>query len=134
MAGILSGAFTATESASVAVLWALFLSAVVYRRLTWDLLWQGMTSTMRINAMVIFILIGSTVFGLVFRGVDGDLQLVHRGFRVDELIGRAPEDLVQTLLLLARELELGWPVFATNDAREGPKAFAERRDPRYTGT
>ena len=35
---------------------------------------------------------------------------------------------------LARELELGWPVFATNDAREGPKAFAEKRVPRYTGT
>jgi TRAP-type mannitol/chloroaromatic compound transport system permease large subunit len=32
---------------------------------------------MRINAMVIFILIGSTVFGLVFRGVDGDLWIEH---------------------------------------------------------
>ena len=30
---------------------------------------------MRITAMVIFILIGSTVFGLVFRGVDGDLWI-----------------------------------------------------------
>lgn len=35
---------------------------------------------------------------------------------------------------LARELELGWPVFASEDAREGPKAFAEKREPRYTGT
>ena len=34
IAGILSGAFTATESASVAVLWALFLSALVYKKLT----------------------------------------------------------------------------------------------------
>jgi enoyl-CoA hydratase len=25
------------------------------------------------------------------------------------------------------ELELGWPVFATQDAKEGPKAFAEKR-------
>ena len=32
-------------------------------------------STMRISAMVIFILVGSTVFGLVFRGVDGDLWI-----------------------------------------------------------
>jgi len=32
---------------------------------------------MRITAMVIFILIGSTVFGLVFRGVDGDLWIEH---------------------------------------------------------
>ena len=36
---------------------------------------QGMDSTMRITAMVIFILIGSTVFTLVFRGVDGDLWI-----------------------------------------------------------
>ncbi len=35
---------------------------------------------------------------------------------------------------LARELELGWPVFASNDAKEGPKAFAEKRDPTFTGT
>ncbi len=34
---------------------------------------QASQSTMRITAMVIFILIGSTIFTLVFRGVDGDL-------------------------------------------------------------
>lgn len=35
---------------------------------------------------------------------------------------------------LARELELGWPIFATNDAKEGPRAFAEKRTPSFTGT
>jgi len=30
---------------------------------------------------------------------------------------------------LANELELGWPIFATEDAKEGAKAFAEKRDP-----
>ena len=35
---------------------------------------------------------------------------------------------------LARELELGWPVFASNDAKEGPRAFSEKREPNYTGT
>jgi len=35
---------------------------------------------------------------------------------------------------LAHELELGWPVFATNDAKEGPTAFAEKRPPTFTGT
>jgi enoyl-CoA hydratase len=34
---------------------------------------------------------------------------------------------------LALELEVGQPVFATKDAREGPRAFAERRTPRFTG-
>jgi enoyl-CoA hydratase len=35
---------------------------------------------------------------------------------------------------LARELEIGQPVFTTEDAREGPKAFAERRKPDFKGS
>ena len=52
------------------VLW----EAVVILELR-NLIVQATDSTMRINAMVIFILVGSTVFGLVFRGVDGDLWI-----------------------------------------------------------
>ena len=36
LGGILSGVFTATESAAVAVLYALFLTIVVYRTLKWE--------------------------------------------------------------------------------------------------
>ncbi|HUR51678.1 MAG TPA: enoyl-CoA hydratase-related protein, partial [Mycobacteriales bacterium] len=32
------------------------------------------------------------------------------------------------------ELELGMPVFATNDSKEGPRAFAEKRPAQFTGT
>ena len=42
-----------------------------------SLILQAAQSTMRITAMVIFILIGSTIFTLVFRGVDGDLWIEH---------------------------------------------------------
>ncbi len=34
---------------------------------------------------------------------------------------------------LARELEIGQPVFASEDAREGPRAFAEKRKPVFKG-
>ena len=32
---------------------------------------------------------------------------------------------------LKTELEIGWPIFATEDAKEGQKAFAEKRTPVY---
>jgi enoyl-CoA hydratase len=34
---------------------------------------------------------------------------------------------------LAKELEIGGPVFASKDAREGPRAFAEKRRPVFRG-
>ena len=71
---ILMGLATPTEGGAMGAVGALLL-AIVKRRLTWPLLWQGMNSTMRITAMVVFILVGSNVFTLVFRGVDGDLWI-----------------------------------------------------------
>ena len=71
---ILMGLATPTEGGAMGSVGALVLAAL-NKRLQKDLVWQAMTSSMRINAMVIFILIGSTVFGLAFRGVDGDLWI-----------------------------------------------------------
>ena len=34
---------------------------------------------------------------------------------------------------LKRELEIGQPIFGTKDAAEGPRAFAEKRKPNFTG-
>src|SRR5262249_47569606 len=42
-----------------------------------SLIWQASQTTMRITPMVLFILIGSTIFVLVFRGVDGDPFIEH---------------------------------------------------------
>jgi tripartite ATP-independent transporter DctM subunit len=71
---ILMGLATPTEGGAMGAVGALAL-AVLHRRLTPALLWQAAETTMRITAMVIFILIGSNVFSLVFRGVDGDLWI-----------------------------------------------------------
>ncbi len=61
---------TATEAGALGAIGAMVLAAL-HRRLSLTLLWQGMDSTMRLTAMVVFILIGSSVFSLVFQGVDG---------------------------------------------------------------
>ena len=73
---ILMGLATPTEGGAMGAVGAMVLAAL-HRRLTWKLTWQGMDSTMRITAMVIFILVGSNVFSLTFRGVDGDLWIEH---------------------------------------------------------
>jgi tripartite ATP-independent transporter DctM subunit len=70
------GIATATEAGALGAIGAMILAAM-HRRLTWPLVRQSMETTMRITAMVIYILIGATVFSLVFQGVDGGLWLEH---------------------------------------------------------
>jgi TRAP-type mannitol/chloroaromatic compound transport system permease large subunit len=49
----------------------------MHKRLSKALLWEAMQGTMRLTAMVVFILIGSRVFSLVFQGVDGAIWVEH---------------------------------------------------------
>ena len=51
--------------------------AMLHRRYSNKMMWEAMTSTMRITAMVVFILIGATVFSLVFQGVNGGRWIEH---------------------------------------------------------
>jgi len=67
---------TPTEAGAMGVVGALILAAM-HKRLNWSLLWEAMQGTMRLTAMVVFILIGSRVFSLVFQGVDGAVWVEH---------------------------------------------------------
>jgi TRAP-type mannitol/chloroaromatic compound transport system permease large subunit len=73
---IFVGIATPTEGGGMGALGALVL-AISNRRLSMDLLKQAMNSTSRLSCFVVFILIGSTVFSLIFRGVNGDLWVEH---------------------------------------------------------
>ena len=71
LGSILAGMATPTEAAGVGAGGALLL-AVSRRQLTLSRLQEIMQSTLRISSMVFLILIGASVFSLVFRGYGGD--------------------------------------------------------------
>ncbi len=73
---IFIGVATPTEGGAMGALGAV-LMAVSRRRLSLQLLRQAMDSTTKLSCFVVFILIGSSVFGLTFRGVNGDLWVEH---------------------------------------------------------
>lgn len=78
LGSILSGAATPTEAAGVGAFGALLL-ALAKRKLTLSVLNDVVQSTTRITAMVFAILIGASLFSLVFRGLGGE-ALVHSLF------------------------------------------------------
>jgi len=73
---IFMGIATPTEGGAMGATGALIL-AMLNRRLSWSLLKQAMNTTAKLTSFVLFILVGSTVFGLTFRGVNGDLWVEH---------------------------------------------------------
>jgi tripartite ATP-independent transporter DctM subunit len=74
--GINTAIATPTEAGAMGAVGA-FILAGMHRRLTLPLIKEAMLGTMRITAMVVFILIGSRVFSLVFQGVDGGIWIEH---------------------------------------------------------
>jgi len=71
LGSILSGIATPTEAASVGATGAILL-ALLQRQCSLAILQEVMRSTTRITCMVFLILIGASVFSLVFRGFGGD--------------------------------------------------------------
>jgi len=78
LGSILGGFATPTEAAGVGAAGALLL-AFGYRSMTWKTLNEVSVSTLKTTAMVFFILIGASIFSLVFRGYGGE-ELVHSWF------------------------------------------------------
>ena len=76
LGSIFIGIATPTEAGSLGAIGALFLAAF-NRRLSLTILKEAMGDTVRLTVMVVFLLIGSTVFTLVLRGFDGDLWIAN---------------------------------------------------------
>lgn len=73
---IFIGLATPTEGGAMGAVGALIM-AMARKRLSLTLLKQAMDSSTRLTCFALFILIGSTVFGLTFRAVNGDLWVEH---------------------------------------------------------
>ena len=71
LGSILTGLATPTEAAGVGAIGSLIL-AIARSQLTLSRLKEVMESTLKISSMVFMILIGASVFSLVFRGYGGD--------------------------------------------------------------
>jgi len=73
---IFIGVATPTEGGAMGAVGAIIM-AVVRGRLSLTLLKQAMDTTTKLSCFVVFILVGSTVFGLTFRAVNGDIWVEH---------------------------------------------------------
>jgi len=74
LGSIFAGLATPTEAGALGAVGATLL-ALVHGRLDLATLRATMRETTRLTSMVVFLLIGSTAFALVFRGLNGDLWI-----------------------------------------------------------
>ena len=71
LGSIIAGIATITEAAGVGAVGAIFL-ALLKKELSWAKTKEVMQGTAKLTSMVFLILIGASVFSLVFRGYEGD--------------------------------------------------------------
>lgn len=66
LGGILLGIFTPTESAAVAVIYALVISATIYRTLSWRNLWRPLVDAALMTAGILFIVCMASMVQFIF--------------------------------------------------------------------
>ena len=91
LGSIFFGIATPTEAGALGAVGALLLAAA-NRRLTLPTLRASMEETTKLTAMVVFLLVGSTAFALVFRGLYGDIW-------IEELLTGLPGGKIGLLLV-----------------------------------
>ncbi|MEM7404174.1 MAG: TRAP transporter large permease subunit [Pseudomonadota bacterium] len=92
LGSILVGAATPTESAAVGAVGATLIAAS-YKRLSVGILREVAQATLKVSTMVFVILIGASMFSLVFRGFGGDEM-------IEEFLGNLPGGAVGAMLLV----------------------------------
>jgi len=111
LGGILSGIFTATESAAIAVLWAFFVTMFIYRDYKWNELPKLMHRTVRTISIVMILIAFAASFGYILTLSDNryvilmciNVMLLLLGTVMD----MAPLILILTPILLPVVLGIG---------------------------
>lgn len=91
LGSIFAGIATPTEAGALGAVGAMILAAL-NKRLTLKALVESMDGTTRLTSMVLFLLIGSTAFALVFRGLYGD-------FWIEDLLTNLPGGVIGLLVV-----------------------------------
>jgi tripartite ATP-independent transporter DctM subunit len=91
LGSIFAGLATPTEAGALGAVGAIALAAA-NGRLTMEALRETMDETMRLTSMVMFLLVGSTAFSLIFRGLGGD-------FWVEDMLTNLPGGVIGFLIV-----------------------------------
>ena len=91
LGSIFAGVATPSEAGALGALGAMVLAAL-NRRLTLKALKESMDETTKLTSMVMMLLIGSSAFALVFRGLDG-------GFWIEDLLTNLPGGVIGFLIV-----------------------------------
>ncbi|GMQ81510.1 MAG: TRAP transporter large permease subunit [Rhodothermia bacterium] len=91
LGSIFAGVATPTEAGALGAIGAIGLAAA-NRRLTLKALKATMEETTRLSSMIMLLLIGSTAFTLVFRGLNGDLW-------IEDLLTNLPGGVIGLLIV-----------------------------------
>lgn len=91
--GVLSGVFTPTESAGIAVAYTILVALLVYRSLTWEGFFAATTASVRTTAMVMIIIGAAGAFGWLLALLQAPTQLA-------ELLRGITENPILLLLLI----------------------------------
>nr|WP_300311157.1 TRAP transporter large permease [Halomonas sp.] len=90
--GIVSGAFTPTEAAIAAVVYALLLGGVIYRTLTWRRLLKVSMETIETTAVILLIVAGASIFAWILTSNNVTAHVM-------ELLGPFQDNPIAVLLI-----------------------------------
>jgi tripartite ATP-independent transporter DctM subunit len=116
-AGVRSGIFTATESACVAVIYALLVTILVYRSLSWEGFLEAVGGAARTTGMVMLIIGTASAFGWLMALLQVPAQTVAlmRGITEDPLLTLLIINIVLlvlgTFMDMAPLIMIGTPIF-----------------------